>query len=64
MHSSSSEGSAAEARESGLSAYNGNRKTNNYAQRKPPLADSREAYILGKYTHSRQKKKYLKKKKL
>lgn len=48
IHSSVvSDGSAAEARESGLSPYDADRKTN-YAQRKPPLADSREAYILGK----------------
>lgn len=47
MHSSSSDASAAEARESGLSSYNGNRKTN-YSQRKPPLTDSREAFLIGK----------------
>lgn len=40
-------GRAAEAIESGLSASYADQKTN-YAQRKPPLADSREAYILGK----------------
>lgn len=62
IHSSLSEGSAAEARESGLSAYDGNRKTN-YAQRKPPLADSREAYILGKYPECFQNSSLLKKKK-
>lgn len=50
IHSSSSDGSAAaEARESGLSSIiNGNRKPN-FVQRKPPLAESREAFLLGEY---------------
>lgn len=50
----SMEGNAAEARESlyigngnGNSNGNGNRKTN-HAQRKPPLTDSREVFLLGK----------------
>lgn len=47
MHSSS-DSSAAEARESSLSSItNGNRKPN-VLQRKPPLAESREAFLLGK----------------
>lgn len=46
---SSPDGNAAEARESGLSAYDGkNRKTNYAQQRKPPLTDSREVFLLGK----------------
>lgn len=50
MHSSSTsaEGNAAEARESSLSAYNGNNRKTNYAQRKPPLTDSREVFLIGK----------------
>lgn len=56
MHSSSSSSSsisdenAAEARESGLSAYSGNNRKTNYAQqqRKPALTDSREVFLLGK----------------
>lgn len=48
MHSSSSDASAAEARESGLSSYNGSNRKTNYAQRKPPLTDSREAFLIGK----------------
>lgn len=45
--SSSSEGNAAEARESSYANGNANRKTN-YGQRKPPLTDSREVFLLGK----------------
>lgn len=50
LHSSSSsaEGNAAEARESAYTNGNINRKTN-YGQRKPPLTDSREVFLLGKY---------------
>lgn len=53
MHSSSTsaEGNAAEARESSLSAYNGNNRKTNYAQRKPPLTDSREVFLIGKCIH-------------
>lgn len=51
MHSSStiSDGNAAEARESSLSsAYNGNNRKTNHSQRKPPLTDSREVFLIGK----------------
>lgn len=48
MHISSSDASAAEARESGLSSYNGSNRKTNFAQRKPPLTDSREAFLIGK----------------
>lgn len=48
IHSSVvSDGRAPEAMKSGLNTYETDGKTN-YAQRKPPLADSREAFILGK----------------
>lgn len=41
---------AAEARESSHIEYNGNNRKTNYAQRKSPLTDSREVFLLGKCT--------------
>lgn len=55
IHSISMEGNAAEARESAYSGNGGsingnsNRKAS-HAQRKPPLTDSREVFLLGKCT--------------